>query len=155
VKSTAPATTKTRSSIRVATPDGYKTIEAKKASHPGHRRFSSNVKCAKPSALFDGGHPHHQQHGVHRRGIYLARPSAPHDAESNIQRYPLADPSNGVLTSLRCALHRPQYGVVYVDYTATASQRGGAATCAPTPRQFGFISTYCIFTEKVATSCPP
>ncbi len=143
--------------IRVATPDGYKTIEAKKGVILATGGFSSNVEMRETQVPYlTADIPTTNNTAVSTgEGIYLAQAiGATTTPMSNIQRYPFADPSNGVLDKYAVwPFTGPSYGVVYVDYTGNRYVNEGERrdVCANAAVNSGFISTYCIFTEKVAS----
>ncbi len=143
--------------IRVATPDGYKTIEAKKGVILATGGFSSNVEMRETQVPYlTADIPTTNNTAVSTgEGIYLAQAIGANTTQmSNIQRYPFADPSNGVLDKYAVwPFTGPSYGVVYVDYTGNRYVNEGERrdVCANAAVNSGFISTYCIFTEKVAS----
>ena len=86
--------------IRAATKDGYKTIEAKKGVILATGGFSSNVPMRKTQVPYlDESQPTTNIKAASTgEGIYLAQAIGANTMQmSNIQRYPWADPTNGVL----------------------------------------------------------
>ena len=106
--------------IRVATQDGYKTIEAKKGVILATGGFSSNVPMRKTQVPYlDESQPTTNIKAASTgEGIYLAQAIGANTMQmSNIQRYPWADPTNGVLDKYAVwPFTGPSYGVIYVDY---------------------------------------
>ncbi len=147
--------------IRVATADGYKTIEAKKGVILATGGFSANVEMRETQVPYLTAEiPTTNNVAVSTgEGIYLAQAIGANTTQmSNIQRYPFADPSNGVLDKYAVwPFTGPSYGVVYVDYTGNRYVNEGERrdVCANAAVKSGFISTYCIFTEKVAGFVKP
>ena len=77
---------------------------------------------------------------------------------SNIQRYPWADPTNGVLDKYAVwPFTGPSYGVIYVDYQGLRYVNEGDRrdVCANAAVATGFPSCYAIFTEPVVTFTTP
>lgn len=147
--------------IRVATPDGYKTIEARKGVILATGGFSANVEMRQTQVPYlTADIPTTNNVAASTgEGIYLAQAIGANTTQmSNIQRYPFADPNNGVLDKYAVwPFTGPSYGVVYVDYTGNryVSEGERRDVCANAAVKTGFVSTYCIFTEKVASFTTP
>ena len=92
-------------------------------------------------------------------GIYLAQAIGANTMQmSNIQRYPWADPTNGVLDKYAVwPFTGPSYGVIYVDYQGLRYVNEGDRrdVCANAAVATGFPSCYAIFTEPVVTFTTP
>lgn len=147
--------------IRVSTPDGYKTIEAKKGVILATGGFSSNVEMRKTQVPYlTGDLPTTNIKAASTgEGIYLAQAIGANTTQmSNIQRYPWADPNTGVLDSYAVwPFTGPSYGVIYVDWQGNRYVNEGDRrdVCANAAANSGFISTYAIFTEPVVPFAYP
>ena len=143
--------------IRVATADGYKTIEAKKGVILATGGFSSNVQMRETQVPYlNADLPTTNIKAASTgEGIYLAQAIGANTTQmSNIQRYPWADPNTGVLDSYAVwPFTGPSYGVIYVDWQGNRYVNEGDRrdVCANAAANSGFISTYCIFTEDVVS----
>ncbi len=141
--------------IRVATADGYKTIEAKKGVILATGGFSSNVQMRETQVPYlNADLPTTNIKAASTgEGIYLAQAIGANTTQmSNIQRYPWADPNTGVLDKYAVwPFTGPSYGVIYVDWQGNRYVNEGDRrdVCANAAANSGFISTYCIFTEDV------
>ncbi len=120
--------------IRVSTPDGYKTIEAKKGVILATGGFSSNVEMRQTQVPYlTGDLPTTNIKAASTgEGIYLAQAIGANTTQmSNIQRYPWADPNTGVLDSYAVW---PFTGPGRATATSTrATAATSAATLPPTP----------------------
>ena len=147
--------------IRVATADGYKTIEAKKGVILATGGFSANVDMRVTQVPYlTGDLPTTNIKAASTgEGIYLAQAIGANTMQmSNIQRYPWADPNTGVLDSYAVwPFTGPSYGVIYVDYMGNRYVNEGDRrdVCANAASNSGFISTYAIFTEPVVPFAYP
>ena len=147
--------------IRVSTPDGYKTIEAKKGVILATGGFSSNVEMRQTQVPYlTGDLPTTNIKAASTgEGIYLAQAIGANTTQmSNIQRYPWADPNTGVLDSYAVwPFTGPSYGVIYVDWQGNRYVNEGDRrdVCANAAANSGFISTYAIFTEPVVPFAYP
>lgn len=143
--------------IRVATADGYKTIEAKKGVILATGGFSSNVQMRQTQVpyLTEDLPTTNIKAASTGEGIYLAQAIGANTMQmSNIQRYPWADPNTGVLDSYAVwPFTGPSYGVIYVDYNGNRYVNEGDRrdVCANAAVNTGFVSTYCVFTEPVVS----
>ena len=141
--------------IRVATADGYKTIEAKKGVILATGGFSSNVEMRETQVPYlTADLPTTNIKAASTgEGIYLAQAIGANTTQmSNIQRYPWADPNTGVLDKYAVLpFTGPSYGVIYVDYNGNRYVNEGDRrdVCANAAVNTGFVSTYAIFTEPV------
>ena len=141
--------------IRVATADGYKTIEAKKGVILATGGFSSNVQMRETQVPYlNADLPTTNIKAASTgEGIYLAQAIGANTTQmSNIQRYPWADPNTGVLDKYAVwPFTGPSYGVIYVDYNGNRYVNEGDRrdVCANAAVNTGFVSTYAIFTEPV------
>ncbi|MGN0774383.1 MAG: flavocytochrome c [Candidatus Ventricola sp.] len=147
--------------IRVSTPDGYKTIEAKKGVILATGGFSSNVEMRQTQVPYlTADLPTTNIKAASTgEGIYLAQAIGANTTQmSNIQRYPWADPNTGVLDSYAVwPFTGPSYGVIYVDWQGNRYVNEGDRrdVCANAASNSGFISTYAIFTEPVVPFAYP
>ena len=147
--------------VRAATQDGYKTIEAKKGVILCTGGFSSNVPMRKTQVPYlDESQPTTNIKAASTgEGIYLAQAIGANTMQmSNIQRYPWADPTNGVLDKYAVwPFTGPSYGVIYVDYQGLRYVNEGDRrdVCANAAVATGFPSCYAIFTEPVVTFTTP
>lgn len=143
--------------IRVATADGYKTIEAKKGVILATGGFSANVEMRETQVPYlTADLPTTNIKAASTgEGIYLAQAIGANTTQmSNIQRYPWADPNTGVLDKYAVwPFTGPSYGVIYVDWQGNRYVNEGDRrdVCANAAANSGFISTYCIFTEDVVS----
>ena len=141
--------------IRVATADGYKTIEAKKGVIMATGGFSANVQMRETQVpyLTEELPTTNIKAASTGEGIYLAQAIGANTTQmSNIQRYPWADPNTGVLDKYAVwPFTGPSYGVIYVDYNGNRYVNEGDRrdVCANAAVNTGFVSTYAIFTEPV------
>lgn len=141
--------------IRVATKDGYKTIEAKKGVIIATGGFSSNVKMRETQVPYlDAALPTTNIKAASTgEGLYLAQAIGANTTQmSNIQRYPFANPEDGVLDKYAVwPFTGPSFGIVYVDYQGNRYVNEGERrdVCANAAANSGFISTYALFTEPV------
>ena len=141
--------------IRVATKDGYKTIEARKGVILATGGFSSNVDMRQTQVPYlTADLPTTNIKAASTgEGIYLAQAIGANTTQmSNIQRYPWADPNTGVLDKYAVwPFTGPSYGVIYVDYNGNRYVNEGDRrdVCANAAVNTGFVSTYAIFTEPV------
>lgn len=144
--------------IRVATADGYKTIEARKGVILATGGFSSNVDMRQTQVPYlTADLPTTNIKAASTgEGIYLAQAIGANTTQmSNIQRYPWADPNTGVLDSYAVwPFTGPSYGVIYVDYNGNRYVNEGDRrdVCANAAVNSGFISTYALFTEPVVNA---
>ena len=147
--------------IRVATADGYKTIEAKKGVILATGGFSSNVQMRQTQVpyLTEDLPTTNIKAASTGEGIYLAQAIGANTTQmSNIQRYPWADPNTGVLDKYAVwPFTGPSYGVIYVDYNGNRYVNEGDRrdVCANAAVDTGFVSTYAIFTEPIVTFALP
>lgn len=143
--------------IRVATEEGYKTIEAKKGVILATGGFSSNVEMRETQVPYLTAEipTTNNVAASTGEGIYLAQSIGANTTQmSNIQRYPFADPNTGVLDKYAVwPFTGPSFGIVYVDYTGNryVSEGERRDVCANAAANSGFISTYSIFTEKLVS----
>ena len=147
--------------IRVATADGYKTIEAKKGVILATGGFSSNVQMRETQVPYlTADLPTTNIKAASTgEGIYLAQAIGANTTQmSNIQRYPWADPNTGVLDKYAVwPFTGPSYGVIYVDYNGNRYVNEGDRrdVCANAAVNTGFVSTYAIFTEPIVSFTKP
>ncbi len=143
--------------IRVATADGYKTIEAKKGVILATGGFSSNVEMRMTQVpyLTEELPTTNIKAASTGEGIYLAQAIGANTTQmSNIQRYPWADPNTGVLDKYAVwPFTGPSFGVIYVDFNGNRYVNEGDRrdVCANAAVNTGFVSTYAIFTEPVVS----
>lgn len=143
--------------IRVATEEGYKTIEAKKGVILATGGFSSNVMMRETQVPYLSAEipTTNIKAASTGEGIYLAQAIGAGTCQmSNIQRYPFADPETGVLDKYAVwPFTGPSFGVVYIDYQGNRYVNEGERrdVCANAASNSGFISTYCLFTEPVVS----
>lgn len=141
--------------IRVATKDGYKTIKAEKGVILATGGFSSNVAMRETQVPYlNADLPTTNIKAASTgEGIYLAQAIGANTTQmSNIQRYPFANPEDGVLDKYAVwPFTGPSYGVVYIDYMGNRYVNEGERrdVCANAAANSGFISTYALFTEPV------
>ena len=147
--------------IRVATADGYKTIEAKKGVILATGGFSSNVEMRMTQVpyLTEELPTTNIKAASTGEGIYLAQAIGANTTQmSNIQRYPWADPNTGVLDKYAVwPFTGPSFGVIYVDFNGNRYVNEGDRrdVCANAAVNTGFVSTYAIFTEPVVSFVKP
>ncbi|MEF9973621.1 MAG: flavocytochrome c [Clostridia bacterium] len=147
--------------IRVATKDGYKTIEAKKGVILATGGFSSNVAMRETQVPYlTADLPTTNIKAASTgEGIYLAQAVGANTTQmSNIQRYPWADPNTGVLDKYAVwPFTGPSYGIIYVDYNGNRYVNEGDRrdVCANAAVNTGFTSTYAIFTEAIVPFAKP
>lgn len=141
--------------IRVATKDGYKTIEAKKGVILATGGFAANVKMRETQVPYLNADipTTNIKTASTGEGIYLAQAIGANTCQmSNIQRYPFANPEDGVLDKYAVwPFTGPSFGVVYIDYMGNRYVNEGERrdVCANAAANSGFISTYALFTEPV------
>lgn len=141
--------------IRVATADGYKTIRATKGVILATGGFSANVQMRKTQVpyLTEEIPTTNIKAASTGEGIYLAQAIGANTTQmSNIQRYPFANPEDGVLDGFAVwPFTGPSFGIVYVDYQGNRYVNEGERrdVCANAASNSGFISTYSIFTRDV------
>ena len=147
--------------VRVATEDGYKTIEAKKGVILATGGFSSNVQMRETQVPYlTADLPTTNIKAASTgEGIYLAQAIGANTTQmSNIQRYPWADPNTGVLDKYAVwPFTGPSYGIIYVDYNGNRYVNEGDRrdVCANAAVNTGFVSTYAIFTEPIVSFAKP
>lgn len=147
--------------IRVATENGYKTIEAKKGVILATGGFSSNVQMRETQVPYlTADLPTTNIKAASTgEGIYLAQAIGANTTQmSNIQRYPWADPNTGVLDKYAVwPFTGPSYGIIYVDYNGNRYVNEGDRrdVCANAAVDTGFVSTYAIFTEPIVSFAKP
>ena len=147
--------------IRVATADGYKTIEAKKGVILCTGGFGGNVEMRQTQVPYlTADIPTTNIAAVSSgEGIYLAQSIGANTMQmSNIQRYPFANPENGVLDRFAVwPFTGPSYGVVYVDYMGNRYVNEGERrdVCADAASNSGFVSTYALCTDAQLTFAKP
>jgi len=143
--------------IRVSTPDGFKNLQATKGVILATGGFSSNVAMRQTQVpyLTEDIPTTNIVAASTGEGIYLAQAIGANTTQmSNIQRYPFANPENGVLDKYAVwPFTGPSYGVVYVDYQGKRYVNEGERrdVCANAAAKSGFISTYALFTEPVVS----
>ena len=141
--------------IRVAKDDGYKTIRATKGVILATGGFSSNIKMRETQVpyLTKDIPTTNIKAASTGEGIYLAQAIGANTMQmSNIQRYPFADPTNGVLDKYAVwPFTGPSFGIVYVDWQGKRYVNEGERrdVCANAAANSGFISTYSIFSAPV------
>jgi len=141
--------------IRVATKDGYKTIQATKGVILTTGGFGANVAMRETQVPYlSADIPTTNNPAVSTgEGIYLAQAIGANTTQmSNIQRYPFADANNGVLDKFAVwPFTGPSFGIVYVDYQGNRYVNEGERrdVCADAAANSGFISTYSVFTWDV------
>ncbi|MDO5376967.1 MAG: flavocytochrome c [Clostridia bacterium] len=141
--------------IRVATENGYKTIKAEKGVILATGGFGANVEMRETQVPYlDETIPTTNNKAASTgEGIQLAQVIGANTMQmSNIQRYPFADPTNGVLDTYAVwPFSGPSYGIVYVDYQGKryVSEGERRDVCANAAVATGFVSTYSIFNWDV------
>ncbi len=141
--------------IRVSTGDAYKTIEAKKGVILATGGFGANVKMRETQVpyLTEDIPTTNNKAASTGEGITLAQAIGANTTNmSNIQRYPFADPTNGVLDKYAVwPFSGPSYGIVYVDWQGKryVSEGERRDVCANAAVNTGFVSTYSIFNWDV------
>ena len=141
--------------IRVSTGDSYKTIEAKKGVILATGGFGANVKMRETQVpyLTEEIPTTNNKAASTGEGITLAQAIGANTTNmSNIQRYPFADPTNGVLDKYAVwPFSGPSYGIVYVDWQGKryVSEGERRDVCANAAVNTGFVSTYSIFNWDV------
>lgn len=123
--------------IRVATADGYKTIEAKKGVIMATGGFSANVQMRETQVpyLTEELPTTNIKAASTGEGIYLAQAIGANTTQmSNIQRYPWADPNTGVLDKYAVwpFTGRPTASSTLITTATVTSTRATAATSART-----------------------
>ena len=141
--------------IRVATPQGYKTIEATKGLILCTGGFGANVamRATQVPYLDESIPTTNNKSASTGEGIYLAQAVGANTMQmSNIQRYPFADSNTGVLDKYAVwPFTGPSFGIVYVDYQGLryVSEGERRDVCANAASNSGFISTYSLFSWDV------
>lgn len=141
--------------IRVATEEGYKTIKAEKGVILATGGFGANVEMRETQVPYlDAAIPTTNNKAASTgEGIQLAQAIGANTMQmSNIQRYPFADSTNGVLDTYAVwPFSGPSYGIVYVDYQGKryVSEGERRDVCANAAVATGFVSTYSIFNWDV------
>ncbi len=141
--------------IRVATADGYKTIEAKKGVILATGGFGANVPMRETQVpyLTEDTPTTNIKAASTGEGIYLAQAIGANTTQmSNIQRYPFANPEDGVLDGFAVwPFTGPSFGIIYVDYEGNRYVNEGERrdVCANAAVNSGFISTYSVFTRDI------
>jgi len=141
--------------IRVATADGYRTIQATKGVILATGGFGANVQMRQTQVpyLTEEIPTTNIKAASTGEGIYLAQAIGANTTQmSNIQRYPFANPEDGVLDGFAVwPFTDPSFGIVYVDYQGNRYVNEGERrdVCANAASNSGFISTYSIFTKEV------
>ena len=141
--------------IRVATEDGYKTIEAKKGVILATGGFGANVEMRETQVPYLTAEipTTNNKAASTGEGIRLAQAIGANTMQmSNIQRYPFADATNGVLDKFAVwPFSGPSYGIVYVDWQGKryVSEGERRDVCANAAVETGFVSTYSIFTWDI------
>ena len=141
--------------IRVATADGYRTIQATKGVILATGGFGANVQMRQTQVpyLTEEIPTTNIKAASTGEGIYLAQAIGANTTQmSNIQRYPFANPEDGVLDGFAVwPFTGPSFGIVYVDYQGNRYVNEGERrdVCANAASNSGFISTYSIFTKEV------
>ena len=141
--------------IRVATEEGYKTIKAEKGVILATGGFGANVEMRETQVPYlDATIPTTNNKAASTgEGIQLAQAIGANTMQmSNIQRYPFADSTNGVLDTYAVwPFSGPSYGIVYVDYQGKryVSEGERRDVCANAAVATGFVSTYSIFNWDV------
>ncbi len=147
--------------IRVATGEGYKNIEAKKGVILATGGFGANVEMRQTQVPYlTADIPTTNISAASTgEGIYLAQALGANTMQmSNIQRYPFADPENGVLDKYAVwPFTGPSFGIVYVDYQGNRYVNEGERrdVCANAAANSGFISTYSIATNDILSFAKP
>lgn len=141
--------------IKVATPDGYRNIEATKGVILATGGFSSNVAMREAQVPYlNADIPTTNITSASTgEGIYLAQAIGANTTQmSNIQRYPWADPNTGVLDTYAVwPFTGPSYGIFYVDSNGNRYVNEGDRrdVCANAAVNTGFPSTYALFTWDI------
>ncbi|MGI6687177.1 MAG: flavocytochrome c [Christensenellales bacterium] len=141
--------------IRVSTPEGDKTLKAEKGVILCTGGFGANIPMRETQVPYlDSEIPTTNNPAVSTgEGIYLAQAIGANTTQmSNIQRYPWADPTNGILDRFAVwPFTGPSYGVFYVDYLGNRYVNEGDRrdVCANAAVATGFPSTYSLFTMEV------
>ena len=141
--------------IRVSTGDAYKTIEAKKGVILATGGFGANVwmRSTQVPYLTEDIPTTNNKAASTGEGIQLAQAIGANTTNmSNIQRYPFADSTNGVLDKYAVwPFSGPSYGIVYVDWQGKryVSEGERRDVCANATVNTGFVSTYSIFNWDV------
>ena len=141
--------------IRVSTPDGDKNLKAEKGVILCTGGFGANIPMRQTQVPYlDSAIPTTNNPAVATgEGIYLAQAIGANTTQmSNIQRYPWADPTNGILDRFAVwPFTGPSYGVFYVDYQGNRYVNEGDRrdVCANAAVATGFPSTYSLFTMDV------
>ncbi len=141
--------------IRVSTGDAYKTIEAKKGVILATGGFGANVWMRETQVpyLTEEIPTTNNKAASTGEGIQLAQAIGANTTNmSNIQRYPFADSTNGVLDKFAVwPFSGPSYGIVYVDWQGKryVSEGERRDVCANAAVNTGFVSTYSIFNWDV------
>ena len=141
--------------IRVATADGYKTIQATKGVILATGGFGANVEMRETQVPYLTAEipTTNIKAASTGEGIYLAQAIGANTTQmSNIQRYPFANPEDGVLDGYAVwPFTGPSFGIVYVDYQGNRYVNEGERrdVCANAAVNSGFISTYSVFTRDI------
>lgn len=141
--------------IRVATADGYKTIQAIKGVILATGGFGANVEMRETQVPYLTAEipTTNIKAASTGEGIYLAQAIGANTTQmSNIQRYPFANPEDGVLDGYAVwPFTGPSFGIVYVDYQGNRYVNEGERrdVCANAAVNSGFISTYSVFTRDI------
>lgn len=141
--------------IRVATADGYKTIQATKGVILATGGFGANAEMRETQVPYLTAEipTTNIKAASTGEGIYLAQAIGANTTQmSNIQRYPFANPEDGVLDGYAVwPFTGPSFGIVYVDYQGNRYVNEGERrdVCANAAVNSGFISTYSVFTRDI------
>lgn len=147
--------------VRVATEDGYKTIAATQGVIMATGGFGANVEMREVQVPYlDEVIPTTNNVAVSTgEGIMLAQAIGANTTQmSNIQRYPFANPENGMLDTYAVwPFTGPSYGVIYVDYEGNRYVNEGERrdVTANAAVDTGFPSTYMLFNDDVILSFVP
>ena len=140
--------------IRVATADGYKTIEAKKGVILATGGFSSNVEMRETQVPYlTADLPTTNIKAASTgEGIYLAQAIGARSstaATSSVIRGLTRTPAFWISTRYGRSPVRPTASSMLTTTATVTSTKATAATSANAAVNTGFVSTYAIFTEPV------
>ncbi len=145
--------------IQVATTDGLKTIKAEKGVILATGGFGANVEMRMEyDAKLDNSIPTTNAPSATGEGLVMAMELGAGTRDLQyIQRYPFADPNNGVLDTVAVIpFTGPSYGIVYVDENGERYVNEGERrdVCSDAAVATGGTTTFSIFNRKLASWVP-
>ncbi len=145
--------------IQVATNDGLKTIKAEKGVILATGGFGANVEMRSSyDAKLDDSIPTTNAISATGEGLVMAMELGAGTRDLQyIQRYPFADPNNGVLDTVAVIpFTGPSYGIVYVDENGERYVNEGERrdVCSDAAVATGGTTTFSILNRKLASWVP-